>query len=399
MDSNNDGKLSKSEFKGPSRAFSHIDSNNDGYLSESELQEAHKNRGSKPDRNDTATKKGAYPALVIKKYDKNKAWAGNVIFVDKIYNRIIEAGLDGRIVWECSAPEVKSPDNMRGFCGAMLTDVEILPNGNMLILIGGVGVYEIDREGDVVWSYTNSTISHDADRLQNGNVVMACAGAELVSEFPYDDPQAIEVDRKGRIVWSWYAKKEYVNSKYKDIRSDDANDWTHMNSVQRLPDGNTLLSVRNWNRLVIADANGKTVWSTGAEEVPTGRRWGFGSPHCPHTPVQLENGKFIVSEPIMGRVIEWDPNKKKVAWSYPERSWKEGGDYYFVRAAHRLPNGNTFIIDSGGQFLEVTSNREIVWHAQVPDYKERSKPYSKEELATVPFFNADRRGLGYYGGR
>ena len=46
MDANNDGKLSKSEVKGPLKEnFSKIDSNNDDYISKEELENAPKGDG------------------------------------------------------------------------------------------------------------------------------------------------------------------------------------------------------------------------------------------------------------------------------------------------------------------------------------------------------------------
>ena len=398
MDRNNDGKLSKNEFRGPNRVFIDMDSDNDGYVTSQEMQEFHRKRGGRKQRTVTKKYQGPYPDLIVKKYDKDKTWQGNVLFVDKNRNRIVEAGLDGKIVWECSGPESEVSRSMRRSCGARLTDVELLPNNNVLILSGGIGVYELDRKCNVLWSYENETVSHDADRLKNCNTIMACVGAEKVSGFPYKDPQAIEVDPEGKIVWAWYAKKEYADSKYKDIRSKDADDWTHMNSVQRLKDGNTLLSVRNWNLLIAVDKKGMTTWKTGVKEIPK-NGWGRQSPHCPHTPVLLDNGNIILSEPIKGRVIEWNPKQEIIVWKYPDPNWRQGGPYYFIRAAHRLPNGNTFIIDSLGQFVEVTSNGEVVWHARLVDYMNLSKPPRKEELFKVPCFNADRRGMPYYGGR
>lgn len=398
MDKNNDGQLSKDEFRGPNRVFTDMDTDNNGYIVKQEMQKFHLKHGDKKQGVETKKNQGPYPDLIIKKYDKDKTWPGNVIFVDKNRNCIVEASLDGKIVWECSAPEIGVSSTMRRSCGARLTDVELLPNNNVLILSGGSGVYELNRKGKVVWSYQNKNASHDADRLKNGNTIMACVGAEKASAFPYKDPQAIEVNPKGEIVWSWYAKKEYGDSKYKGIRSKDANDWTHMNSVQRLKDGNTMLSVRNWNLLIAVDKNGMTVWKTGAKEIPQDG-WGKVDPHCPHTPVLLDNANIIISEPIKGRVIEWDPKQEKVVWKYPDPNWRQGGPYYFVRAAHRLPNGNTFIIDSLGQFVEVTSDSEIVWHAQLASYMNLSRPPSKEDIVKVPCFNADRRGMPYYGGR
>lgn len=393
MDNNNDDKIALSEFKGPDQLFFNMDSNNDGFVDRNELLAFQQNM----DRNIDPDKE-AYPDLIIINYDKDKAWHGNVIFVDKNWNRIVEADLEGNIVWECSGPDVGVSSTGQNRRGARLTDVELLPNDHVLVLNGGDGVYEINRTGQIVWSYRNKNVSHDADRLENGNTLMACVGAEKASEFPYKDPQAIEVNRQGDMVWSWHAKKEYASSAYKNIRSQDAHDWTHMNSVQRLKDGNTLLCVRNWNLLIAVNAKSMTEWTTGAKEVPNDG-WGEDSPHCPHTAIQYENGPILISEPIKGRVIEWNPEQEKVVWCFPNTTWQDGGDYYFIRAAHRLPNGNTFIIDSLGQFLEVTRDGTIVWHARLSGYRERSKPPSRHELVQVPCFNADRRGMSYYGGR
>lgn len=53
MDSNGDGKLSKSEVKGPlSTDFSKIDTDNDGFITKSEFQKAPRpQRNSRPPRN------------------------------------------------------------------------------------------------------------------------------------------------------------------------------------------------------------------------------------------------------------------------------------------------------------------------------------------------------------
>jgi len=202
MDRNSDGKLSKKEFKGPNRVFTDMDTDNDGNVSKQEMQTFHQKRHGKKQDIDKKKYQGPYPDLIIKKYDKNKTWPGNVIFVDKNRNCIIETSLDGKVVWECAAPKAEVSGTMRRSCGARLTDVELLPNNNVLVLSGGGGVYELNRECKVVWSYQNRNVSHDADRLKNGNTIMACVGAEKASEFPYKDPQAIEVNPKGEIVWA-----------------------------------------------------------------------------------------------------------------------------------------------------------------------------------------------------
>ena len=52
MDANKDGKISKSEAKGPlSKSFSTIDANEDGYISKEELKKAPKPSGQQRPRN------------------------------------------------------------------------------------------------------------------------------------------------------------------------------------------------------------------------------------------------------------------------------------------------------------------------------------------------------------
>ncbi len=401
-DRNNDGRISAREFSGPKRAFQKIDANGDGYISRKESREAGRDRAGGRSRMPAAASYDKLEVLVLK---KEKVWPHNALFVDGEARTVVEIDLNGKVLWKIDVPRSCEEDAEAGAnqCGNRISDVELLPNNHVLVMAGGCGVYELNRRGEVVWEYLNRTVSHDADRLENGNTIMACSIAEQVSKFPYKDPQAIEVNQEGEIVWTWYAKQQYAKSKYRDHRAPDANDWTHVNSVQRLADGNTLLSVRNWNLLVVADAEGATAWETGGYDSMF-RGWGASSPHCPHTPVLLDNGNIIVSEPIKGRVVEWSPKQKRVVWAWPDPNWEEGGTYYFVRAAHRLPNGNTFVIDSLGQLIEVTPKGEIVWQVRHPGFVKKTSGGRDGKAGDRggpqgPFFNADRRGLGYYGGR
>ena len=43
----------------------------------------------------------------------------------------------------------------------------------------------------------------------------------------------------------------------------DSADWTHVNAAQRLPNGNTVISLRNQDLVIEVDAQGNTVWSYG----------------------------------------------------------------------------------------------------------------------------------------
>ena len=61
----------------------------------------------------------------------------------------------------------------------------------------------------VVWSYTDPKVSHDADRLSNGNTLIAFGSMDTTS-----DAQAIEVSPDGKIVWSWHAGDSFNAAPY-----------------------------------------------------------------------------------------------------------------------------------------------------------------------------------------
>ena len=71
----------------------------------------------------------------------------------------------------------------------------------------------------------------------------------------------------------------------------------------------------------------------------------------------IEKGK---GKPHLKPVENTMARANNLAAAMVERFWDaEGGEFYFIRAAHLLPNGNIFIIDSRGQFIEVTREQPI----------------------------------------
>jgi hypothetical protein len=89
-------------------------------------------------------------------------------------------------------------------------DVDRLPNGHTLITTGGPPpatasggkrtsagsasqIIEIDRAGQVVWSFSQGLLfAHNADPLSNNHMLISDTGNDRV----------IEIDAQGKIVWS-----------------------------------------------------------------------------------------------------------------------------------------------------------------------------------------------------
>ena len=298
------------------------------------------------------------PDIVVDIYDPEKAYNGTTLLLDNHVRgrpRIIEVNMLGEIVWEYLMPK-----NL----GGQVSDVELLSNNNILFIVRSNGVYEIDRNSKIVWSYLTNKIDHDADRLPNGNTIFVFGFDDQES-----DAQVAEVNPRGEIVWTWYAKDYFDKPPYNDIYEEG---WAHTNAVSRLSNGNTLISPRNFHFVVEVDPQGSVV-ST----------YGEGTFSYQHDPEFLPNGNMIATLLWRDRphlAVEFDIKTDEIVWQYamPDRhTWP-------VRDANRLPNGNTLITGTT-KIVEVTAEGEIVWQLGLKDIT-----FGPEESAGLGFYKADR---------
>lgn len=299
------------------------------------------------------------PDFIVNISVPEKIWPGTTILPDPhdaANPRIIEVNQLGEIVWEYPLPdELKSYTNP-GW------DVEVLQNGNILTLLPRKGVYEINRDKQIVWKYLDSKVSHDADRLGNGNTLIAFGAHDTTS-----DAQVKEIDPAGNRVWSWYAKNVFTGAEYTNISNEG---WSHTNAVSRLESGNTLISLRNFNVIVEVDPQGKLV-----------RTIGKGLLEAQHDPLVLSNGNILMANHVKPHAaIELDPSGN-VVWQYTIQN----GQSWPVRDANRLPNGNTLITESD-RIIEVTKDGQVVWQFMMA-----TGPFTDESArANKGFYKAER---------
>jgi len=294
-------------------------------------------------------------------YKSDMVWAGTTLLADN-HNperpRIIEVNMSGEIVWEYRVPQ-----NLRQYTNPGF-DVEWLANDNILFVLPRNGVYEINRDGSVVWTYQDKKVSHDADRLPDGNTIVVWGGGDQIG-----DAQVKEVSPEGKIVWSWYARDGFNKLPYKDIYDDG---WTHTNAVTRLPNGNTLISLRNFNFVVEVDPQGAVV-----------RTIGEGIFHYQHDPEVLDNGNILLANHFAPhRAIEFDAVMGKVVWQSAGFE-REAAP---VRDANRLPNGNTLITGTT-RVVEITPQGETVWQLRL-----KGVTLEGLEAARLGFYKAERIG-------
>ena len=308
---------------------------------------------------------------------------GNTLISTQGYNdngELIEVSPAGDIAWRFDPPDSR------------VFDAEVLDDGNVLVSVATLRdpaacpewtldakpgqcvenrVLELDYSTrEPVWSYAwydvyarNHEV-HDADRLDDGTTAIVDMGND----------RAMIVNRAGETVWEWRADEhlspgtDFYQEYGGDPNPGGEADWTHINDIDRLENGNFQLSVRNFDSVIEVDPETKAVVRV------IGRPGNHGFLYEQHNPDRLEGpGTVLIADSENDRTIEYDTDTGETVWEY-------GGDGLLTwpRDADRLPDGNTLITDSQrNRVIEVSSAGRVVW-----------------EYRGVPFaYSADRVGV------
>ena len=241
---------------------------------------------------------------------------------DYSQGKVFIVGADGKAEWEYPA--------------ASCNDLWVLPNGNLLFNTGH-GVKEITLEKKVVFSYESKSEIYACQRLANGNTFIGeCNNGRL-----------IEVDPSGKTV--------------KELRLlPEGQDGGHsyMRNARILANGNYLVTHYGGQKVVEYDAEGKVL-----RDIP--------APGGPHSAIRLPNGNTLISCGDMvkegNRIIEVDKDGKTV-WAV-RHDELPGISLKFLAGFQRLSNGNTVISNwlGHGQFgqaphlIELTRDKKVVW--------------------------------------
>jgi outer membrane protein assembly factor BamB len=250
----------------------------------------------------------------------------HIIVADHETKKVIKIDLDGKLLWEAT--------NNNGH------DVQLLPNGNLLIVNGAV-VQEIDKDKKVVWEAGKPAIARaeSAQRLPNGNTVIADNGPMKV----------VELDKDKKIVWEFA------------VPNDNKRKTPTMRQVRRLDNGNTLICASTEDKVIEVDRAGKVVWS-------------YALPF-PYLATRLPNGHTLISSgsgygsPTGYFVIEVDADGKP-AWKYGGEDAPAEQKLNWPSGHVRLANGNTLIsIARDGVIREVAPDKKLVRVIKSPAMK------------------------------
>jgi len=310
--------------------------------------------------------------FVVDIYNKDQSLAGNTIFgysQNRDKPKIVEVNSNGKVVWEYKIPKHLFKTKKRH-----VWDVKVLGNQNILFNLRNSGIYEINRQGEIIWQHLDKEASHDVDRLDNGNTIYARAWVEKGEDL------VVEVDQYGQKVWSYDGISHFDQYPFSDI---DRGGWAHTNSVERLPNGNTLVSLRNFQMVVELDKQEKIVWKQLFDCEGAYTKWDIdhsGSPAgCnPHGPeIDHEQNTLIIALRMGARRSQEPDNVYFIDRTTGQvvREWS-GEKSRRIRDIDLLSNGNLLIQDNN-KLIELSATGEIVWQLRASKLKWNEKSKSK----------------------
>lgn len=244
----------------------------------------------------------------------------------------------GEVEWQTDCPFVSH-------------DIEMLPNGNLLLHTAPATIVEMTPQKQVVWKfiskpkegYSGAVEIHAFQRLKNGLTMVSESGNRRI----------IEVDKEGKIVHEILLTVDKPNS-HRDTRM-----------ARKLDNGHYLVCHEGDGVVREYDVKGKVVWSytldlNGRERADGHEGHGtevFGA-------IRLPNGNTLIAGGNNNRVIEVTRDGK-IVWSV-EQNELPGIRLTWVTTLQRLPNGNLIIGNTHAgpdnpQLIEVTRDKKVVW--------------------------------------
>lgn len=328
-------------------------------------------------------------------HDSSRAFNGYNIFMSGHGPGVIMTDMDGNIVHEWYTPEVslyglwpEAQDTTQEI--DTWRRVQLFENGNLLVLIEGGGIVSLDRNSNLLWASEYNGAHHDFYYDEGtGNIYVLGRNIHI---NPMYDTENLTIEDYVCILDSTGTEIENItildaleDSRFAPVlrKTPEESDILHCNTIEligrgALPEGyqgpfreNSLLLSMRTNSLVCALdlEDGSIYWAE------SDLWWGQ------HQPSLLENGNLLVFDNAgygyekKSTVLELSQGIDEIVWFF--RGTEENPFYTrVIGSCHRLPNGNTLIIESiQGRAFEVTPQNEIVW-----DYYNPHRAGENDEL-------------------
>ena len=272
---------------------------------------------------------------------------GNVLIADQYNNRVIEVTRQGDIVWSFGdGSSVAGPTSI-----VAPNDAERLPNGETLL--AGTGAEEgaepgcpsggggcpdnrvlivDDATGAIVWQY-----GADAGGAGSGPDQLSLPAAAVLVPTPAGDHVLITDQGNARVIEVDRATKTTV-WQFPPPNATPDQTLVGPNSAERLASGNTLIADEEGNRVLEVAPDGSIVWRYPANVDPA-------SLDAPAFASRLPSGNTLVTDSNNGRILELDAaTPPGIVWTYETAPRVPQGDTSPTRAV-RLANGHTLVTE------------------------------------------------------
>jgi len=292
-----------------------------------------------------------YPDLVQK---------GHFAFMLPKLCQIIEVSEKGEITFIA-----KLPDELADFKSCIsAADVEYLPKTDtFLVSLPKRGLAEIDRSSKVIWYCDNKFNSHDVDLLE-GNLIGFVNGWDTKGS---KDPVFTIIDRNCKVVSQLLADNlDLETSRYEPEENDPT--YVHANAFQALPNNHLMISLRNFNEVVILKD------SKPVKRIRGGTRWVHDplivNPSAPLSEMELylanrARGQHIVFHDKNGNPTSFWNSTSPDGEKQLRQKNKGQGNWNPLRTVERLPNGNLLV--SGSRCIgQISTQGELVWDLCFP---------------------------------
>lgn len=281
--------------------------------------------------------------------------------------RVLSAAPNGSLQWLTNG-------NQLGV--SWFYDVDPLPNGDLLVVgtlkRGQTRVLRVNPKTKTInWSEKFQLHdTHDVTLTENGNLLVA--NMRNTVDGVSNDRLFVYNRTADEISWEWKFREHYPNTTDNGVSSGD---WTHVNDVDVIAPGLYMVSLRNFDQVIVVNRSTKEIVM----------RLGSDGEHSildeQHNPSYL-NGSggrptILVADSENDRVVEYACDrtardhpldgdmKPNCEWNM---TWEAGvNQLSWPRDADRLPNGNTLIADTiNHRVLEISPNGTVVWEFSAP---------------------------------
>jgi len=318
-------------------------------------------------------------------HDDSRSWHGLNLYVSGDSPGATLMDMDGNVVHEWHyAFNAAWPDRHKEYETERGTrywfHAHLFENGDIIGIFNGQGLVKLDKDSNLIWKFTGGS-HHHLHVADDGRIYVITHEQRLNPRITratdiFDDYITVldgngnELTRVSLLDAFWdsdyasWLKTAPINRARRKI------DVLHANRIvaldgrleDRIPsfrEGNFLLSLRNFNALVVVDLDREqVVWTMSGMWM---------AQHCPSV---LDNGNILLFDNQgdygSSRIMEFDPVTQEIEWIYAGDA--ENGFYSEkFGTVQRLPNGNSLIAESHfGRALEVTPGGDIVWEYYNP---------------------------------